>query len=237
MSTTLERAPGGAPETAAAGSGGALRRSADWARRAPLLPALVFTIIITQLPFVATLVISFMNWNAYYPDERGFAGIDNFRRVLTDVNTRHAIWVTIVLTAGVVLISLVLGLLMAWQVRSILRSRHPAVRAVEAIALSLPLFLLLFAGTYVVLSGSDPKAFTEPLSRVDSLYFVVTVFSTVGFGDIAPVAEGARVLVTVQMVGDLLLIGLVLRLFVTAVDRGRRRAAGQEGPPSLTPGG
>jgi len=39
------------------------------------------------------------------------------------------------------------------------------------------------------------------------------------------------------MVGDLLLIGLVLRLFVTAVDRGRRRAAGQEGPPSLTPGG
>jgi hypothetical protein len=137
------------------------------------------------------------------------------------------------LAAGV----LVLGLLMAWQVRSILRSRHPAVRAVEAIALSLPLFLLLFAGTYVVLSGSDPKAFTEPLSRVDSLYFVVTVFSTVGFGDIAPVAEGARVLVTVQMVGDLLLIGLVLRLFVTAVDRGRRRAAGQEGPPSLTPGG
>ena len=47
------------------------QRAGDWARRAPLLPALVFTIIVTQLPFVSTLVISFMNWNAYYPDERG----------------------------------------------------------------------------------------------------------------------------------------------------------------------
>jgi sorbitol/mannitol transport system permease protein len=57
--------------------------------------------------------VSFMDWNAYYPDERGFAGVSNFRRVLTDANTRHAIWVTILLTAGVVLISLVLGLLIA----------------------------------------------------------------------------------------------------------------------------
>ena len=51
------------------------RKTDDSARRrAPLLPALIFTIILTQLPFVATLVISFMDWNAYYPDERSFAG-------------------------------------------------------------------------------------------------------------------------------------------------------------------
>ena len=143
-----------------------------------------------------------------------------------------AVAVTLLIIGLVALIGLV-----TYQVRSIIRSSFPLLRGVEALATSIPLFLLLFAATYVVLSGSDPKAFTEPLSRVDSLYFVVTVFATVGFGDIAPVAEGARVLVTVQMVGDLLLIGLVLRLFVTAVDRGRRRAAGQEGPPSLTPGG
>src|SRR5688572_3317448 len=59
---------------------------------------------------------------------------------------------------------LAMGLLVAWQVRSILRSPHPALRAVEATALSLPLFLLLFAATYAVLSESDPGAFTEPLS-------------------------------------------------------------------------
>jgi sorbitol/mannitol transport system permease protein len=88
----------------------AKERAANWARRAPLMPALVFMIIVTQLPFVVTLLVSFMNWNAYYPAERGFAGIDNYRRVLTNVNTRDAIWVTIELTVAVVLISLVLGL-------------------------------------------------------------------------------------------------------------------------------
>jgi sorbitol/mannitol transport system permease protein len=90
-----------------------LRRAGDWARRAPLMPALIFLIIVTQLPFVVTLIISFMNWNAYYPDERGFAGIDNFRRVLTDVNTRDSIITTIKLTVLVVLISIILGLLIA----------------------------------------------------------------------------------------------------------------------------
>ena len=106
MTTTVER-PVGTPTATA------VRRTGQWARRAPLLPALIFMIIVTQLPFVGTLVISFMNWNAYYPDERGFAGFDNFVRVLTDVNTRNAILTTILLTASVVIISLVLGMLIA----------------------------------------------------------------------------------------------------------------------------
>jgi sorbitol/mannitol transport system permease protein len=86
------------------------RRAGDWARRAPLLPALVFLIIVTQLPFLFTLVISFMNWNAYYPDERSFAGFDNHVRVFTDANMRDAVVTTIMLTATVVLVSLALGL-------------------------------------------------------------------------------------------------------------------------------
>jgi sorbitol/mannitol transport system permease protein len=102
----------GAGDTSPAPAGGgktAMRRSGDWARRAPLLPALIFMIIVTQLPFVGTLIISFMNWNAYYPDDIGFAGLDNFITVLTNPNTRSAIFTTILLTVSVVLISLVLG--------------------------------------------------------------------------------------------------------------------------------
>jgi voltage-gated potassium channel len=117
------------------------------------------------------------------------------------------------------------ALLVAWQVRSILRARHPALRAIEAVAMSLPLFLLLFAAAYVLLAGTDPGAFTQSLTRTDGIYFVVTVFATVGFGDISPVSETARVLVTLQMVGDLVLIGLVLRIFLVAVNHGRRHAA------------
>jgi sorbitol/mannitol transport system permease protein len=54
-----------------------------------------------------------MDWNAYYPQERGFAGLANFRRVFTDANMRDAVITTIILTASVVLISLVLGMLIA----------------------------------------------------------------------------------------------------------------------------
>jgi hypothetical protein len=136
----------------------------------------------------------------------------------------------ITLGAGI----LAIGVLVGWQVRAILRARHPALQAIEAVALSLPLFLLLFAAAYWVLSASDPAAFSEPLSRIDCLYFVVTVFSTVGFGDVSAVSELARLLVTVQIVGDLVLIGLVLRLFVAAVDRGRARTERQDAPPEVT---
>jgi sorbitol/mannitol transport system permease protein len=116
MSTTLEASRGRGqqpptpPPPPSPPPSGALRRSADWARRAPLLPALVFTIIVTQLPFVVTLIVSFMDWNAYYPNERGFTGLSNYASVLTDVNMRHAIWVTIELTVVVVLVSLLLGM-------------------------------------------------------------------------------------------------------------------------------
>jgi sorbitol/mannitol transport system permease protein len=113
MSTAVENRTGAGGTSPAPGGGAALRRTGDWARRAPLLPALIFMIIVTQLPFVGTLVISFMNWNAYYPDEIGFTGFDNFVSVVTDVNTRNAIITTIELTVGVVLVSLVLGTLIA----------------------------------------------------------------------------------------------------------------------------
>jgi hypothetical protein len=124
------------------------------------------------------------------------------------------------------LVVLFLGLLafaalVTWQVRGILRSSAPALRAVESVALTVPLFLVVFAAVYVVLARTDPGSFTEPLTRTDSLYFVVTVFATVGFGDISPVTELARAVTTVQMVCDLLLIGLVLRVFLTAVNSRR----------------
>ncbi len=81
-----------------------------WKRRLPLLPALVFTIVVTQLPFVATLVISTFQWNILKPGERHFVGLSNFRFVFTDERLRTAVLNTVVLTASVVLISVVLGL-------------------------------------------------------------------------------------------------------------------------------
>jgi len=74
---------------------------------------MVLVFLVTQLPFLFTIGASFMNWNAYYPDERRFNGGANFKTVLTDPAARKAIWVTVLLTAAVVLISLFLGLIIA----------------------------------------------------------------------------------------------------------------------------
>ena len=88
----------------------ARRRRGAWARRAPLLPALLFMIVVTQLPFVGTLVISFMRWNALDPGDRGFAGFQNYKAEFTDPQLRHSLTTTVTLTATVVLVSLLLGL-------------------------------------------------------------------------------------------------------------------------------
>jgi voltage-gated potassium channel len=113
--------------------------------------------------------------------------------------------------------------LVAFQVRSIIRARHPALRAVGALATSVPLFLLLFAGTYFVMGGISEANFNEPLTRTDALYFTVTVFTTVGFGDIVATTQGARVVVMGQMVAGIVIIGLGARIIVDAVRRGQRR--------------
>ncbi|KOU70462.1 sugar ABC transporter permease [Streptomyces sp. MMG1533] len=84
--------------------------AAKWKRRVPLLPALIFTIVVTQLPFVATLIISTFQWNILKPGERHFVGLSNFSFVFTDERLRTAVLNTVVLTASVVVISVILGL-------------------------------------------------------------------------------------------------------------------------------
>ena len=125
-------------------------------------------------------------------------------------------------------IRLLVGLLvfagvMVWQIRRIAGSRYPGVRAAEALGLIIPLFLVLFASTYFLMERASAASFTEPLTRTDALYFTVTVFSTVGFGDITAKSETARVLLIVQMLADLAILGAGARLLLMAVQRGRER--------------
>jgi voltage-gated potassium channel len=117
---------------------------------------------------------------------------------------------------------LVLATAVAWQIRAVMRSTRPWLQAIEGAALSVTLLLLPLAATYAGMSQASPANFTQPLGRVDALYFTVTVFATVGFGDIAPVGAAARILVTVQMLADLVLIGVIVKVLVGTAQRRRR---------------
>jgi voltage-gated potassium channel len=139
----------------------------------------------------------------------------------------HVKDVPLTLAVGVVILLAVSAL----QLRAIVRAKYPGVRAVVALASTVPLFVLLFAAVYFVMAQASPANFgTHQLTRTDALYFTVTVFSTVGFGDITPVSQGARLVVTAQMILDLLVLGLGIRVFVGAVQLGRRQAPAATGP-------
>lgn len=131
-------------------------------------------------------------------------------------------------TAPMAVAVLVVGLvcfvvLIAFQVRVIIRSPFPGLRAAEALGTSVPFFLLMFAGTYVVLAELSAENFGAGLSHSDGLYFTVTVFATVGFGDISAKSEGARLVVTGQMIADLIILGLAIKLLVGAARHGHQQ--------------
>jgi voltage-gated potassium channel len=110
-----------------------------------------------------------------------------------------------------------------WQVRIIAGARFPGIKAAEALGLVFPLYLLIFASTYYMMEHTAAASFNQQLSKTDALYFTVTVFSTVGFGDIVPKSEVARVVLIIQMLGDVALIGAGVRILLGAVRRGRQR--------------
>ena len=85
------------------------RRRAGWARRAPLLPALVFTVIVTQLPFLLTLWYSLESWSLVRPGSQHFVGLTNYVDVFSDSQFWTTALNTVVMTVGTVLIAMVIG--------------------------------------------------------------------------------------------------------------------------------
>ncbi|MDQ1248705.1 MAG: hypothetical protein QG597_3078 [Actinomycetota bacterium] len=109
----------------------------------------------------------------------------------------------------------VFGGVFVHQVRRIKRSTTPTLAGVEALVLVYGTFLVQFAVLYVAVSVSDQAAFDEVLNRVGGLYLSITVLSTVGFGDITPASDLARILVSIQMIADIVLIGTAFRILST----------------------
>ena len=117
----------------------------------------------------------------------------------------------------------VFSIVLAIEVRQIATHEHPMLRAGVAMATIIPLFLIVFAWIYLTMSASSVAAFGLPLTRTSALYFTVTVFSTVGFGDITPKTDPARIVAMVQMLADLAVLAVVVRLILGAATRGMAR--------------
>ncbi|HEY0692725.1 MAG TPA: sugar ABC transporter permease [Kribbella sp.] len=116
-------------------------RREGWSRRGPLLPALVFAILVTQLPFLVTLWYSLQSWNLVRPGSRHFVGLSNYAQVFTDRVFRQAALNTIVITGSCVLVALLIGLGLA-----ILLDRKFVGRSIARTLLITPFLVMPVAG-------------------------------------------------------------------------------------------
>ena len=112
-----------------------------------------------------------------------------------------------------------------FEIRSVLRAAHPALRAIEVIFVIFPIFVVAFSIIYLKMSQTSHQSFNQPLDHVSSLYFTVVSFGTVGFGDIVPKTDAARLVVMIQIIFDLIFIGFVAHALFGVVQQRVGRSA------------
>ncbi|KRE59372.1 sugar ABC transporter permease [Nostocoides sp. Soil756] len=83
------------------------------AARGLLAPAVLFLVLLTQIPFLVTIGFSLVKWNLLYPQDRGFTGLDNYATALTSGALGPSILATVLITALSVILSVLFGLLFA----------------------------------------------------------------------------------------------------------------------------
>ena len=119
-----------------------------------------------------------------------------------------------------VMAALTVFALIFWrQLRRIRSAEFPLLRAAEAIVVVATLFIILMASIATAFSTSDSSNYSEPLSRLDAVYFTVTTLATVGFGDITPTAPVTRAFTTFQIVLGVGLLGAGLRSLVNVAQQ------------------
>ena len=131
---------------------GMSRREA-WQRRLPLLPALIYVVIVTQIPFVVTLWYSFQSYFWDVPGGAHFNGVSNYSTVFTSPDFRGALVRSVIMTASAVIVAMILGVVCA-----VLLDRRFFGRGVARTLIITP-FLVMPAAASLVWAGPmlDPN--------------------------------------------------------------------------------
>ncbi|MFT4085573.1 MAG: ion channel [Gordonia sp. (in: high G+C Gram-positive bacteria)] len=131
-------------------------------------------------------------------------------------------------TAGTIVGVILLLSFCLWEIRAFLHATYPLAAALEMLFALVTLYLTMFSAVYFMLSDYRSGSFNEHMTRMDALYFCLTVFTTTGFGDIDAVSQGARIAVSIQMTANLLVLGMGVRFFGMLVTARVRAAQNTE---------
>jgi sorbitol/mannitol transport system permease protein len=91
----------------------ATSRREQWLRRLPLLPALIYIVVVTQIPFIVTLWYSFQSYFWDQPGGAHFTGLSNYSTVFTSPTFRGSLVHSVVMTAVAVIVAMILGVAFA----------------------------------------------------------------------------------------------------------------------------
>ncbi len=157
----------------------------QWSRRLPLLPALLFTIVVTQVPFVIALWYSLNRWEFLKTDGLEFVGLSNYTELFSNEFFREAAWNTVVITLGTIFISMILAIGLA-----VLLDRNFFGRSAARTLLITPFLIMPVAASLVWRNG-----------MLDSTYGIINYLTgligidPVGFTSKNPLASVILVLV------------------------------------------
>ncbi len=128
-------------------------RRERWLSRLPLMPALIYVVVVTQIPFVVTLWYSFQNYFWDQPGGAHFTGLTNYTTVFKDPNFRGALVRSVVMTAVAVIVAMILGVAFA-----VLLDRKFVGRSIVRTLIITP-FLVMPAAAALVWAGPmlDPN--------------------------------------------------------------------------------
>jgi len=145
LETVVPRKPSVRPSEAS--------RRERWQRRLPLLPALVYTVVVTQIPFLVTLWYSFQSYFWNTPAPAHFNGVSNYKTVFTNPAFRSALFRSVLMTVAAVLLAMLLGVAFA----VLLDRRFPGRGVVRTLMIT-P-FLVMPAAAALIWAGPmlDPQ--------------------------------------------------------------------------------
>lgn len=106
----------------------------------------------------------------------------------------------------------ILVAVLTWQVKAVMRAESRLYRGLISLGMAVPLLVVVYASIYLTLSINDVGSFSEELGRTDALYFTMTTLATVGYGDISPTTSAARIATMTQMIANVVVIGLAVRV-------------------------
>ena len=158
------------------------QRRDKWRRRLPLLPALLFTIVVTQIPFLFNIWFSLQDWKIVPPRGPDFVGLENYIEGYTNQFFLNAVWISITMTTAAVLLSLLVGTGLA-----LLLDRQFFGRGIARTLLITPFLIMpvvagllwknqIFSSTFGVINALIEAVGLEAIPFVDRYPFWSIVF-------------------------------------------------------------